>query len=58
MNECAKKAKAVVMKAASDMTEEANKMGLMRSVEATESAKWLKEVANHLRHACGEAPVA
>ena len=57
MNECAKKAKAVVMKAADDMTNEAKRMGVMRSMEATESSRWLMEVANHLRAACGEGPV-
>jgi hypothetical protein len=51
---CADRARQCVLDAAQDITNMANRIGVMRSVDATESARWLREVASELRAACGD----
>jgi hypothetical protein len=45
---------AKVRKMAQELQEESQKIGILRSVEATTTADWLKSVAQGLTFACGE----
>lgn len=51
-------AREAVLRAATDLERKSQEIGIMRSVDATESSQWLKEVAQRLREACTEAPMA
>lgn len=48
---CYERARAVVLECADRLENEARHIGILRSVDATESAKWLKEIAAELRKA-------
>ncbi len=50
---CARIARNVVLICASDIERQAAEIGVLRSVDATESARWLREIAVELRVACG-----
>jgi len=47
-------ARSAVLDAASALVQKSREIGIMRSVDATESARWLEEVAKQLRDACLE----
>jgi hypothetical protein len=47
-------ARGAVLKAASDLSLLSDQIGILRSVDATESARWLEEIAEHLREACAD----
>lgn len=49
---CADTARGVVLGCANILEREAGHMSVMRSVDATESAKWLRDIAAELRLAC------
>lgn len=51
-------AREAVLKAADDLSLLSKKTGILRSVDATESAAWLKEIAQRLREACSESEEA
>lgn len=42
-------AREAVLKAAKDLSEKAGRIGIVRSVDATESARWLREIARWLK---------
>ncbi len=46
-------ARAFALEKATELEHKANSIGIMRSVDATESAKWLREIAAAIREACG-----
>ena len=48
---CADSARAEVLRCAALLETQARGMALLRSVDATKSAKWLREVATELRKA-------
>jgi hypothetical protein len=54
----AESARQRILEMATELSMESRKIGIMRSVDATETAKWLEEIASALREACGpdEAP--
>lgn len=45
-------ARECALKAAADLESRANQMAIMRSVDATESARWLKALSAQIRDAC------
>jgi hypothetical protein len=47
------KAQNAALDAARKLEAEAGAIGIMRSVDATEASKWLREVAAAIREACG-----
>jgi len=49
-------ARDAALKAASDLSLLSDQIGILRSVDATESARWLKEIAERLREACDDEP--
>jgi hypothetical protein len=49
-------AREAVLKAATDLEIRSGQMEIVRSLDATESAQWLKEVAQRLREACETSP--
>ena len=51
-------ARAAVLLAALDLETRSQQIGIMRSVDATESAQWLMDVAKQLRDACSEPEMA
>jgi hypothetical protein len=51
---CAGFARNVVLICAGDIERQADHIGILRSVEATEASRWLREVAAELRAVCGD----
>lgn len=47
------RAQRVALEKARELEAEAAAIGIMRSVDATESSRWLAEVAAAIREACG-----
>lgn len=50
---CADSARRIVLEHAREIDREADRVGVLRSVDATETARWLREVSAALREACG-----
>jgi len=53
---CRDRAILAVEKAARSIEREARRIGILRSVEATEASTWLDHVATQLRNACEQDP--
>lgn len=53
---CNERAIAAVEKAAGYLEKEARRIGILRSVEATEASTWLDHVATQMRNACKQDP--
>lgn len=49
-------ARKAVLKSADDLEREAHRIDVFRSMDATESADWLRDIARQLRAACEEPP--
>jgi hypothetical protein len=49
---CYDRARDTALECANKLEATANSMAIMRSVDATESAKWLREMAHAIRSAC------
>jgi hypothetical protein len=50
---CSETARALVLRCADEIRSEASRISVLRSVDATESAQWLREIAQAMREACG-----
>jgi len=53
---CRERAIYTVEKAARSIEREARRIGIMRSMEATEASTWLDHVATQMRNACKQDP--
>jgi hypothetical protein len=51
---CADTAREKVRECADNLMKEARRIGILRSVEATEASRWLDGIAEQLRAACEE----
>lgn len=52
---CTETARTFALQKADELEAKARQLGILRSVDATEASRWLKDMATSIREACGPA---